>query len=177
MKIKVNFTSPVGLVVPFMIMASLSICVISIVIAVVMFVSASRLSTELGELEGRLERYRSHEHAAPANLPSLNELAQLRERIRNFNELTGTAKMTLPQLLTRIEKVIPDDVWLLDLQFRSRENEARMIIESKHDESLAKFMDKLEKSGNYSQVHLSRQSQREGKERLVQFEIKLNWLP
>lgn len=159
---------------PFLTIGFLLLIAVVLVISLVLFVSASHISAELPELEARLARYKSREILKPAVLLSNDKLFELRTRVKNVNDLSNASVQTLPQLFTRLEKLMPDAVWLVTLQYRSHENEVRLVAESNLGEHLTEFMKKLESSGFYSQVLLTHQTQRtEGTQGGIQFEIQL----
>ena len=65
-----------------------------------------------------------------------------------------------------------------DETLRSRESDAKLVAEAKQAELLTEFMGQLERSGYFSQVLLTRQTQRtEGAQRAIQFEIQLRGKP
>jgi len=177
MKFETNYVFPAGEIFPLLIWASLSVCAISLGITLAMLISTSRLSAEVDVLEDRLSRYRSHEIHKPESLLSQSRLVELRTKVRALNELTGATRQSLPQLLSHIEKLLPDKVWLSELQYRARENDSRLVAESKSAEQLTVFMENLEQFGSFSQVLLMRQSLRSDKSQLVQFEIRLRGMP
>ena len=132
---------------PFLTAGFLLLSAVACVIAIVLYVSASRISAELPALEERLARYKGREILKPVELLPNDKLAELRTRVKNVNDLSNAAGQTLPQLFTRLEKLMPDGVWLVTLQYRSHENETRLVAESNFGEHLTEFMKKLESSG------------------------------
>ena len=167
MKFETNYVFPAGKIFPLLIWASLGVCAISLGITLAMLISTSRLSAEVDVLEDRLSRYRSHEIHKPESLLSQSRLVELRTKVRALNELTGATRQSLPQLLSQIEKLL----------YRARENDSRLVAESKSAEQLTVFMENLEQFGSFSQVLLMRQSLRSDKSQLVQFEIRLRGMP
>ena len=125
-------------------------------------------------LEEQLAHYRGHEIAIQADLLPHEKLVALSSQVQALNGLTGTAGQPLPLLLAHLEKLLPDDAWLVSLQYRSREGEIKLVAEADRAELLTEFMNRLEQSGDFSKVLLTRQAQRtEGTQHAIQFEIQL----
>lgn len=174
MKITTNFSTPAGRMAPYLAAVLLMLSALGVVTAVALYVSARQIAAEAPALEERLARYRSREIQKPADLLPFDKLAVLRTRVRELNELTSSFGQPLPLLISRLEKLIPEGVRLVTLQYRSRENETRLVAEGNNVELLTDFMKQLERSGYFSQVLLTRQAQRaEIAQRAVQFEIQL----
>ncbi|HXU92415.1 MAG TPA: PilN domain-containing protein [Gallionella sp.] len=147
---------------------------LSVIVSVVLFMSANRAREEIPMLEEQLARYRSRAVDAPGELPPRDKLAALSVQVKALKGLTGPLGQTLPQLLARIEGIVPDRVWLVSLEYRVREGEAKLVAEADQAELLTEFMTGLEQSGFFSQVLLTRQARRmEGAQTSVQFEIQL----
>lgn len=146
----------------------------AVVIATLLYASARQVSAELPALEEQFSRYRSRETSMPGVLPPHDKLVALQSQVLALNGLTGTAGQSLPLLLARLEKLIPDRVWLVSLQYRAREGETKLVAEADRAELLTEFMDRLDRSGHFSQVLLTRQAQRsEDAKHAIQFEIQL----
>lgn len=174
MKFNTNFAKPAGRMMPFLTIGFLLLSALAVVTSLMLYVSTRHISAELPELEARLARYKSREVLKPPVLLSNDRLIELRTRVKNVNDLSNATVQTLPQLFARLERLMPSGVWLVTLQYRSRENEARLVAESNLGEHLTEFMKLLESSGLYSQVILTHQTQRtEGSQSAIQFEIQL----
>ena len=174
MKITTNFSTSVERVMPYLMAILLLLSAVAIAISIMLFMSARQVSAELPVLEEQLARFRSREISKPTDLLPYEKLVELRSRIQELNKLTNTSGQTLPLLFSRLEKLTPDGVWLVNLQYRSREDETKLVAEAKQAELLTQFMRQMERSGYFSQVLLTRQMQRsEGSQRAIQFEIRL----
>lgn len=173
MKITINFSAPAGRMTPYLAGVFLLLSVVAIVVSFVLYVSAHQISSEVPELEERLQRYRSREIRQPTDLLPHDGLVELRARVRKLNELASTTGQTLSVLFSHLERMIPDGVWLVTLHYRSRENETRLVAEARQSDQLTEFMGKLESSGLFSQVLLTRRSQRAEDGHAIQFEIQL----
>lgn len=174
MKITTNFSTPAGRMAPYLTGILLLLSSVAVVISIALYMYAQQIAAEVPVLEERLARYRNREIQKPADLLPNDKLAVLRTRVRELNDLTKSTGQSLPLLLSRLEKLIPDGVWLVSLQYRSRENGVKLVAEANHAELLTDFMRKLERSGYFSQVLLTRQAQSsENVQRAIQFEIQL----
>ena len=178
MKITTNFSPPAGRLSPYIAGASALLAIMAVIASVALFISARHIRAGTPLLEAQLAHYHGREAAAPADLLPQDKLFALRTQVQALNGLTGTAGLALPLLLSHLEKLIPDGVWLVNLQLRSREGEAKLLAQADSAALLTEFMDRLEKSGYFSQVLLTRQSQRsEGAQHAIQFEIQLRGKP
>ena len=174
MKITINFATPLGRAAPYLAGVSVLLAVLAGTGSVALFLSARGIRADMPSLEERLAHYRDRAAPSVAGLPPEDRLAALRARVQAMNGLTGASGLPLPTLLAHLEKQIPDGVWLVNLQLRSREGEAKLIAEADRAALLTEFMDRLEHSGYFSQVLLTRQAQRgEGEQRAIEFEIQL----
>lgn len=162
---------------PYLAGIFLALSAVAVVISFALYVSARQISSEEKELEERLARYRGREVAHPADLLPQDKLVELRVRVQKLNELTSTTGQTLPILFSHLEQLMPNGVWLVTLQYRSHENETKLVAEANQAEQLTEFMGQLERSGLFSQVLLTRQSQRAEDAHAVQFEIQLRGKP
>lgn len=174
MKITTNFSSATTRMVPYLIGGLLLLSAIAVIVAISLYLSAHEIFGEVPVLEERLAGYRGREVVkANESLPN-EKLVELRARVQRLNELTSLTGQTLPQLFSHLEELMPDGVWLITLHYRSRENEARLVAEANRTGLLTDFMEKLERSGYFSQVLLTRQTQRsDDMQRAIQFEIQL----
>ncbi|MGD8712714.1 MAG: PilN domain-containing protein [Thiohalophilus sp.] len=106
--------------------------------------------------------------------PSLSEFRQLQQRIAAINELAGRQGAGLSVMLSRIEELLPDQAYVTSLSYKPADNELLLTIEAPGAEQLTGLLQAAEKSGRFSEVQLSRQSQeKRGNRRVIQFEIRL----
>lgn len=174
MKITTNFSAPAGWMAPYLAGACLVLAIGAAIGSIVLFTSTGEIWSEMPSLEVQFARYREQKIPASADVPSQDKLAALRAQVQAINGLTGTVGFALPTLLAHLEKLIPDGVWLVNLQLKSHEGETKLVAEADSAALLTEFMDRLEHSGYFSQVLLTRQAQRsEGTQRAIQFEIQL----
>ncbi len=178
MKITTNFATPAGWMALYLAGACFLLAVMAVIASMVLFISARQFRAEMPVLEEQLARYRNREIPVSSDLLSHDKLVALRAQVQALNGLSGTAGQALPMLLIHLEKLIPDGAWLVSLQYRSREGETKLVAEADRAERLTEFMKRLEQSGYFSQVLLTRQAQRqEGAQQAIQFEIQLRGKP
>ncbi len=173
MKISTNFAMPAGRMAPYLAGIFLFLGGVAAVVSFALYISARQISADVPELEERLARYISREIQQPTDLLPHDNLVKLRDQVQKLNELTSTTGQTLPLLFSRLEKLIPDGVWLVTLHYQSRMNEATLVAEAHYAEQLTEFMGRLERSELFSQVLLTRQTQRAESGNAIQFEIQL----
>lgn len=174
MRITTNFSSPAGQMTPYLVGVILLLSVMAVLTSTVLFVSARQISAGLPILKEQIARYSSREIPISSDLLPHDKLVVLKSQIQNLNMLTGTAGQSLPLLLARLEKIIPDRAWLVSLHYRAHDGETKLVVEADRAEILTEFMNRLDRSGYFSQVLLTRQTQRsEDKSHAIQFEIQL----
>jgi Tfp pilus assembly protein PilN len=174
MKITVNFSTGAGGMIPYLTLTCLILAIAAGIATVALFLSAREIRGDVVELQRQLARFGKHDVVVPENLLPHERLVALREQVKVLNGLTGQTGRTLPLLLATLEKVMPDGVWITNLQYRPRELETKLLVEADRTGLLTDFMDRLEHSGHFARVLLTRQTQRsEGAQRTIQFEIQL----
>jgi len=174
MKITTNFAASPGRMAPYLAIMFLLFAAMAAISALVLLISANQIRAEVPMLEEQLARYRSREIPMSANLLPHDKLVMLHDRVSALNGLTGTAGQAFPLLLAHLEKLIPDGAWLVTLQYRAREGETKLVAEADRAELLTEFMNRMEQSGYFPQVLLTRQAQRSGVgQHAIQFEIQL----
>ncbi|MBI3560342.1 MAG: PilN domain-containing protein [Gammaproteobacteria bacterium] len=174
MRLATTFSHPAGWLAPYLVIASLLLSFVAVSVSVGLFLAVNQYQAERPALEEQLVRLRSRDATHPVEIPPQSQLIQLRDHVQRLNGLVGSAGVALSQLLPRLERLLPDTVWLLSLQHRSQEDETRLLVESDRAEQLTDFMQRLEQSRYFSQVLLTRKLQRtDGPRHTVQFEIQL----
>lgn len=178
MKITTNFVAPAGWMAPYLAGLSLLLAIMVVLASVALFISARHVRAEMPSLEEQLGHYTGRGMPKSVDLLPQDKLVALRAQAQALNGLTGTTGLALPLLLAHLEKLIPDGAWLVNLHLRSREGETKLVAEADRAVLLTEFMDRLEQSGYFSQVLLTRQSQQsEGAQHAIQFEIQLRGKP
>ena len=159
---------------PYLTGMFLLLSAVAVLISIELYMVSRQISSELPELKKQLARYQGSENTTPSELPPHDKLVELLTQIRALNGLTGTTGQAMPLLLVHLEKIIPDGVWLVNLQYRAQEGETKLVAEADRMELLTEFIDRLDRSGHFSQVLLTSQAQRsEGAQHAIQFEIQL----
>ncbi|HKQ31277.1 MAG TPA: PilN domain-containing protein [Burkholderiales bacterium] len=147
-----------------------------IVFAIVLTVAAVESNTERPNLEVRLTRLNEQLTAAAPKqpLPPDTELVSMRQRVGTFNSIASTRGMTPVQMLSWIEKSLPEKVYLASLHHRPRDGEMLLVAEAPTAEPLTVFLLQLEKEPRFKEVLLSKQGTRKGQgAATVQFEIRV----
>ncbi len=181
MKVNVSLMPRAGRVAPYLAAGYWLLAAVGVVAVVLLLGRIYMLRTsELPEARTHAERLAEvpREAASDIELPSMEQLIALKSRIGAINGLAGQAGWPLPLLLSRIEGRLPDDVYLVRLAVKQGSGDVSLTAEAKSAEVLAKLMAALEESGEYTQVLLTRQSQRsERRAKIVQFELRLKERP
>jgi hypothetical protein len=177
-KITVNFSTFSGGLAPYLAIALLLLSITAGIASVLLFLSAGEMQVNGSERQGVLEDLRTRKFSVPKNSLSHVELLALQKKVKAFNSLTGTTSRTLPLVLATLEKLMPDEVWITNLKYHPINGETTLLVEASRAELLTDFMDRLEQSGSFDKVLLTRQLQQSnGSQRSVLFEIQLQELP
>lgn len=173
MKFSFNFVHRVDRMTPYLAGFFMLIGIAMAIASLLLIISAREVSSEISDVKNRLARYKSHEIKRTTTLLSEGSLSDLRGRVHKVNEITSTPGQALPLLLTRLESLLPDGVWVVTLQYRAVTNDSKLVAEAYQAEQLTEFMGRLEQSGDFSQVLLTHQSKQADNTDAIQFEIQL----
>jgi Tfp pilus assembly protein PilN len=170
-----NFVHPVGAAAPVLAAGLWGIALISLAAAVWLTIDTFAMRRDLPDLKERLAEVENRaQEADTQDVPPVAELASLKERVSLVNGLVGGQGRPLSALLTRLEALIPDETYLVSLHYRQRTGEAQLVAEAQRAEALSMLLLKLEQSGYFAEVLLTRQSLRTARGRKhVQFELRL----
>lgn len=130
--------------------------------------------SELTEYLTKLDAKQTISHSK--NSPGYDDLAALKSRISVVSSLLNGENNSLSSFLGRIELLLPEEAYLVSLQFRKNRNvgEVQIVAESARAEVLAEFMRRLEKEKVFAEVLLIRQSQHMSHDtKLVRFELRI----
>lgn len=179
MRLTTNFVHPVGAAAPVLAATLWGIALISLAAAVWLTIDTFATRRELPDLKERLTQVETRAQEADAeDVPPRKELASLKQRVSLVNGLIGGQGRPLSTLLTRLEPLISDDTYLVSLHYRQRAGEAQLVAEAQRAEALSMLLLKLEQSGYFAEVLLTRQSLRTARGRKhVQFEMRLKEKP
>jgi hypothetical protein len=149
-------------------------------LAVAIVMGAVSMRERLPELRAELTRSDTHARIAaatrqsPAVLPPRASLVSLRQRVARANALLGYNGQPLLQHLALLEKLLPAGAWLVSLHAVNETGTVTLVAESESQDALPLFLQNLEASGQYAEVLLVRQSQREAAAGVRrQFELRL----
>lgn len=173
MRFSFNFAHRVDRMTPYLAGFFMLIGIVMFIISFLLIISAREISDDILDVANRLERYKSHEIKQPTVFLSEESLSELRNRVHKVNEITSTSGQALPLLLTRLESLLPDGVWVVTLQYRAVTNDSKLVAEAYQAEQLTEFMGRLEQSGDFSQVLLTHQTKQSDNTNAIQFEIQL----
>lgn len=135
---------------------------------------AHGLRDEQAVMENRWARAKEHTAAQPAvTLPSTQELLHLRDRISAVNRISDAHGTALPQILLKLEKLLPPGVYLINLRHQRRQGITQWVAETENAETMSELLRSLERAGGFQEVLLTRQGQRTDKQQGVQFEVRL----
>jgi Tfp pilus assembly protein PilN len=97
---------------------------------------------------------------------------KLKIRFATINQLTEMTGQDVSLILSRLESLLPDQSYLLSLNYRSNTDELALVIESSDVGKLTDFIESLEKDKLFSDISIVRQDHvsRKG-QTAVQFEV------
>jgi hypothetical protein len=175
MKAATNFSAPLPNLMPFLAMG-LGILTLSLLIISIWFaVDAVDLKKNKPSLEAQLAKLNSQRSEIAANkLPPQAELDNLKQRVALINALSGNLGWPFPVLLVKLEQLLPDYAYLIQIHHRLDTGEIQMTVESESAETLTAFLVKLQKEEHFNEVLLTKQAQRAGQGRKrIQFELRV----
>jgi hypothetical protein len=135
-----------------------------------------------GELPGLQQQRASFRISAPVEaaqpMPSMQELAQTRDRVAAVNAATQTRGMPTPALLARLEALLPPRAWLVSFHHRAADGEVLLVASAASADLLSGFLLVLERDSLFEEAMLMREMQSSGSGKAgVQFEIRLKVRP
>lgn len=178
MRISLSFVLSPMRFVPALAVGVAALALTLFVIAVVIAVDARGLHNDIPQLKTRLEKMRAELATTavenPGELPPRAELIGLRQQVARINALTGKTGQPLLSLLARIEPLLPDNARLVSLHYVRETGISTLVVESASDELLTQFLQRLEQSGQFAEVLLTRQSQQSQRtDRMRQYALRL----
>lgn len=134
---------------------------------------ARTLKQAVPELRQQLANLQSRTAVMPSHpLPSEAELVMLKRRVEDIDKISNGRGGSLSTFMRKIEMLIPDETYLINLHYKRGNGEALITAESLDVENLTEFLLDLEKEKSFSEVLLNRQINRVYKnKKFVQFEI------
>ena len=126
------------------------------------------LAGHIADLRAELAVLEAEETTAP----SASEYAALSARIAYHNDLLGSRRSDLLEVLAALESAVPGDVWLRDLTYDASTGRLGLSLLGRDETSLPAALQSIEAIDLLDDVILKRQVQmRQGQEELVQYEV------
>ena len=174
MKLATNFARPRLPIAQVLVGLSALVLMASLVVVVTVLVDAHTRRDDAARERVRMEHLRQQAASVPAvALPPLAAVSALRARVAQLNRLSTRQGQTLPELLQRLEKSLPDAAYLVHLAYKTN-GEIQLVAESAGAEALTAFLVKLQQDAAFAEAMLTRQSQRTTNgQRRIQFDIRL----
>lgn len=179
MKINTNLISVPGKPAPYLAVMLWLLSATLLLLAVFLWVRVGHLYQEVPALKTSLAEFSSLPGGDDAvALPPRGELTAVKESIASINHLSGAHNGSLLSALVGLEAQLPPDVSLVELSYRRRAGEIQMTADATRSEAVGKLLQDLERSGNFSEVLLVRQSSSRGNNSgRIQFELRLKERP
>ena len=177
MKISTNLVSRPGKIAPHIAVGLWVLSAMLILYSAVVWFRIGQLYQQIPALQTRLEQFGGRHKGVDA-LPPRDELIALKDSIASINQLSGSHNGSLLSALVRLEAQLPNNVSLDELNYRRRAGEIRLIAHAGRSEAVGKLLQDMERSGDFSEVLLVRQSSdSDSQSGRVQFEISLKERP
>lgn len=180
MKITTSFSPPMGTLAPLLAAVTWGTALLAGVITLWLVPAAVEMRQEIPALEERLTEIegRQKETVMSEVLPSVEDLALLKRRVAEINELLGGRGWPLSVLLETLEESLPARAYLVSMEHKRNDGEAQLIAEAESAETLTGFLLNLEREDHFAEVLLTKQVQRTAQGRkLVQFELRVKERP
>ncbi len=176
MKLDAGFIPPRRDLVPWVLGGLAVIAVVLLTTSVLVARAALALRADNQRLEERqaeLSR-RLYEQKPGTALPAAPELAAVRERVAAVNAVVAQRGQPTARLLTVLERLLPDRVYLVGLYHLPRDGEVTVVAASADSGALAVFMRRLEAAPEFAGVLLARRGESNGgASHHTRFELKL----
>ena len=175
MKLRTNFVdTPVNLV-PVFYIATWGLALGFLLLSVYFIFDGHQLKQEniilVGQQEKLNNEWLSVSDKSKQQL-TRDSFDKLKIRLDVINQLTEMTGQDVSLILSHLEYLIPDQSYLITLNYRANTDELSLVIESSDVEKLTDFIESLEKDKLFGYISIVRQDQiiREGKT-AVQFEV------
>lgn len=175
MQIKTNFIEPPMPLAPAFVLALSVVIGVVVTLGIWLLIDAAQLKAARGELSERLVHWQTKrkEISTPV-LPPAASLHDMKRRVADINRLNDTRGASTLQLLQRLERLLPDTVYITQFTQRAHDGEIQLVAESSEATALTTFLLHLQNDPGFSQALLTRQAQRTVQgQRRVQFELRL----
>ncbi len=176
MKIATNFSFPFDRGLPVLVGMGWGAAFLGLALAVGLILDGLRQSQENPALQKKLVELQEEPVTAvsPTDLPSAGDLSDLRRRLEELNRLQAGGGSSVAGLLAQMEKMTPPGVRLLSFQNDRDSGGVQLVAEALNLDDLSRFLERLEKSDNFSSVNLAKQTQaQDGSRNWIQFSVDL----
>lgn len=140
------------------------------------FIETREVMAATDKLRGHLTfetRVQASDSDAGVPVPSGEELAQLRDRIEFYNNLTGPRRASAETLLATLEGVVPDGVWIRTLSYDATNGRFSFSLLSEDGTLLPNTLQRIEEVPRLGSVILERQLRvRQGQTILEQYDVR-----
>ena len=177
MKLKTSFiNTPVNLV-PALAITSWGLAIGLLLLAIYLIFAGQQLQKKnivLAEEQQKLNAKWTAVYDVNKQQLTRKRFDQLKSRLATINQLTEMDGLDISLILSRLEGLMPDQFYLLSLNYRSVTDDLSLVIESSDVAKVAGFIDKLETDNLFGDISIVRQTHVSSKGRTaVQFEIHL----
>lgn len=151
-----------------------------LVTGVLILLAALELRTDNKRLQERLAELsqRQLEQKAATDLPAMQDLTAVRERVAAINAVVAQRGRPTAQLLATLERLLPDRAYLVGLHHLPKDGDATLMAASPDSATLAMFMQRLEGASEFATVLLVRRTEATGNHGIhTQFELKIKETP
>jgi len=139
-------------------------------------IEGTSIRQSLPQLEKRLSNLKTLQKndSIKYNAPSHEELLQLKARIDKLKKISGSFGQSSVDLLYTLESILPGPAYLLSINNKRQTGKTVIVAEAPDAEVLTRFLDRLEKTPQFKEVLLAKQTQRKSRGRpSVQYEIHI----
>lgn len=175
MKIRTNFSMSSASMAPRIMTILWVTALLAALLAAWMAMQASQLKQAKLDLEHQLSKLQNrHVPGIPKAFPSQEELVTLKKRIAAVSSISTGGEGSLSAFLRKIERLLPDEAYLVSLHYKGDTREAQITAEAGSAKILTGFLRDLEKEKSFNEVLLTKQSQRTlNDKQIVQFNLRI----
>lgn len=174
MKLTTNFARPQLPLAQIVLAVSALVFVAAIAVAIFALIDTGVRRDDAARERLRLERWRQQLANTPAQqAPPIAAVSAMKARVAKLNRLSPQPRQAVPEVLQRLEKLLPDSAYLVHLAYKTN-GDIQLIAESTGAEALTAFFVRLQQDASFAEAMLTRQSQRTTNgQRRIQFDIRL----
>jgi len=124
---------------------------------------AMRLHDKAFALEKQLAGLMEGRGTDVAGLPAPEDISRIKDQVDEVNALFPGYRGSLSVLLSKLEELLPDDIYLIHINYKPRLSEMQLVAEGDQLETLARFLHRLERDRSFDDVLLTKQTHRKSK--------------